>query len=235
MKIELVALIAALLTLPFTGAGCRHAAPAPVASISIAEHLSNDRRGDAEWCGSLRPGTRTAIHGHVSAAGADTFDGYAFASTSACTVRYRLRPTLPGTDLDLCAVDLATGSVRQVADGEDAEETGTIRIDRAGIALELVVSSAWGSSSYALEIEAMDDETARATADTGARRTSDKHTIEKLEAYLGGDRGEEPAASAGVLPEVDRLADRRALLASLRLGPCASSQLDPCPSPRLDP
>ena len=203
MKLELGALLLALLALPYAAAGCRQAAAGPVVSRAISEHFENDRRGDAEWCGALRPGRLSTIRGHVSAAGSDTFDGFAFASTSACTVRYRLRPTLPGADLDLCAVDVASGRVRAVADGEEDEERGTIRIEREGVALELVVSSAWGSSGYVLEIETVDLEPARAPAAPCAR----KDTIEKLEAYLRRGAESEPADSARVPVRLASLAE----------------------------
>jgi hypothetical protein len=192
-------------------AGCRHAAAASKASISIAESGANDRRGDATLRTEIRPGLRTTIRGHVASAGSDRFDGYAFVSSSPCTVEFRLRPTLPGADLDLCAVDVASGRVRAIADGDGAEESGTIAIERAGVAIEIVVSSAWGSSGYTLEIEGVEPPAANGRPLDSVAPLARKHTIAKLEEYLGRGAGEEPASAAGVLPRLARLADRSAL------------------------
>jgi hypothetical protein len=134
----------------FAAAACRHTAAPSIARVEITEPAGT-QGGDAAWCGALRPGTRAILRGHVEAAGSDTSDSFAFVATSACTLRCRVRPSLPGADLDLRAVDGATGRRIDVA---SSEGSASVRIERAGAAIDLVVSAAWGSSSYALDVDA---------------------------------------------------------------------------------
>jgi hypothetical protein len=206
MKLHLASLVSALVVLAIAGAGCRHSAvshPRAV-PVAISERGGNERRGEAETCGELAPGMGGTVRGHVSAAGPDAFDGYAFVSRSACSVRYRLRPTLPGVDLDLCVVDAESGRVLAVADGEADEETGALRLDGARTSLDFVVSSAWGASAYTLELETVDPEAVGSSFQRSAR----KHTLARLEGYLAPTRvEEEPASAAGVRSELAWLAD----------------------------
>ncbi len=143
---ELAALLAALALLTFAAA-CRHTSAPPAAAIEITEPM--DQR-DAAWCGALRPGTHAILRGHVAAAGGETCDRFAFVATSACALRCRARPNLPGAELVLRAIDVTTGQRIDVS-----AETGIVRIDRAGRAIDLVVSASWGSSSYTLDVEAL--------------------------------------------------------------------------------
>jgi len=199
-ELHAASLAAALAALAIAGAGCRHSASGS-RSDRVAIHERGEDPGDLETCGELAPGMRATVRGHVSATLPDAFDGYAFVSRAACSLRYRLRPTLPGVDLDLCVVDDESGRVLAVADGEGDEETGSFRLDGARTALAFVVSSAWGSSAYALEIEAVEPESAA----TPLQPCATKSTLAKLEGYLAPER--EPASAPGVRSELAWLAE----------------------------
>jgi hypothetical protein len=202
---ELALLLLALAALTSAAAACRHTTAEPFARMEITERP--DAGGDATWCGALRPGVRAIVRGHVEASGPDAFDRFAFVATSACTLRFRVRPSLPGADLDLCAFDAASGRVRAVADREDEEESGTLGIERAGVPIDLVVTSAWGSSAYTLDVEAV--EFAPDGLEANARAPEPcpwKHTASRLEDRLR--RGGEPAAAARVSLARAALADR---------------------------
>lgn len=146
---ELCVLLAALAALTIAAA-CRHASVSTAASVEITEMREV---GDTAWCGALRPGTHAILRGHVAAAGNDTSDRFAFVATSACTLRCRVRPTLPGADLVLRAVD-AKGRRIDVHD-DRAQASIDVRIEHAGAPIDLVVSATWGSSAYALDVAAL--------------------------------------------------------------------------------
>jgi hypothetical protein len=142
-------LLAALAALIFAAAACRHTAAPSIATVEI---LESGGGGDAVACGALCPGMHAVLRGHVAAVGSDTSDSFAFVAASPCTLRCRVRPSLPGTEIALRAVDSGSGRRIDVSEGEAAEETATVRIERAGAAVDLVVSANWGSTSYALEV-----------------------------------------------------------------------------------
>jgi hypothetical protein len=148
---ELCVLLAALAALTFAAAACRHTPP----SVERVEITEPSGGAEAAWCGALRPGMRAILRGHVAAAGCDTRDSFAFVATSACTLRCRVRPSLPAADLAVRAVDASTGRRIDLADGHDAEGSATVRIEHAGAAVDLVVTAAWGSSTYTLDVAAL--------------------------------------------------------------------------------
>ena len=94
-------------------------------------------------CRLLVPGSCEVVVGHVDPGGPVDREAFTLVAERPCRVRFRLTPTLPGTDLDLWVQDRAHGV-----------ETTEIAIAKAGERLDLVVRSAWGSSCYSLEIEA---------------------------------------------------------------------------------
>jgi len=189
---ELTVPIAAFAALMFAAAACRHTAAPSIATVEITEPGGQD----AAWCGALRPGVHAILRGHVEAAGSDLSDSFAFVATSACTLSCRVRPSLPGADLDLRAIDASTGRRIDVPDGTSGDGSASVRIERAGAAVDLVVSAAWGSSSYTLEVAAADlgsGEVAAAELGSGA---------------VGSGPGQEPVGPARVSLARAPLADR---------------------------
>jgi hypothetical protein len=131
--------------------------------------------------GLLAPGSRVRILGHVEARAPDALDGFRFAASAPCTLRFRLTPSLPGADLDLHVYDPALDAFTACFDSRSAPETGEIALAVRGEEVHLVVSSAWGSSSYALEIEVVP----LAARSTGAPAASVRAPA-RLSSYLRG-------------------------------------------------
>ena len=194
---ELAVLITALAALIFAAAACRHTSAPSIDTVEITEPGG----GDAAWCGALRPGMHVILRGHVEAAGSDTSDSFAFVATSACTLSCRVRPSLPGADLDLRAIDASNGRRIEVGDGASAERSATVRIERAGTAIDLVVSAAWGSSSYTLDVTGVQLGSGSVGSGTGGSGTGGSGTG-------GSGPGQEPAGPARVPSALAPLADR---------------------------
>jgi len=95
-----------------------------------------------EQSGVLVPGSRRIAEGHVSS-GAPDAQTFAFTTGTACTLRLRVVPSLPGTDLEVCLVNRPLGAFAE------------LNFPKAGAEVELSVRSSWGSSDYVLEIEAL--------------------------------------------------------------------------------
>jgi hypothetical protein len=139
----------------------------------------NDSASQASWCGVLVPGTRRIIAGHIQSEGPDIRDGFAFTAGSPCSLRVRLLPSLPGTDLDLCVYEPTLDAFTLCFDGTEATEVGEIALAKAGTEVQLVICSAWASSSYSLEIEAL-PLTREPPPPQSARG---KHTLDRLSDY----------------------------------------------------
>ncbi|HEV8114511.1 MAG TPA: hypothetical protein VGR31_17205 [Planctomycetota bacterium] len=96
-----------------------------------------------ERSGVLVPGARRIAEGHVSSGTTDAQDTFAFTTGTACTVRVRLVPSLPGTDLELRLGDRPLGA------------SAELTFPTTGAEVELSVRSSWGSSDYVLQVEAL--------------------------------------------------------------------------------
>lgn len=165
--------------------------PAP-----LGESEPNDSAFEAPWYGTLLPGSRLAITGHVTSNGPDLYDGFAFTAGSPCTVRFVLRPSLPGTDLDLCVYDPQLDAFVACFDSPSGTEVGEIALAGA-IDFHLVVSSAWADSSYLLEIETFPYLPAP-EGSSEAQSGEDKGTLERVDGYR--KRARETQADALGLP-----------------------------------
>jgi len=155
----------------------------PPAPLDEAE--PNDSAFQASWFGHLSPGSALAIAGHVTFDGDDPYDGFAFTTAAPMTLRFVLTPALAGTDLDLCVYDPDLDEFVACFDSPDGTEIGEIGFPAAGIDFHLVVSSAWASSSYLLEIEAIPYLPSPANADPSAG-AADKGTLARVAGYRDG-------------------------------------------------
>lgn len=133
-----------------------HVAPAErTQAPPLSELEPNDSALRADWLGAVQLGSSLAVAGHVGMLGRDLRDGFAVTAAAPCTLRFALRPVLPGVDLDLAVFAPSLDAFAASFDSRGALETGEIEIGEAGTAVHFVVASAWGSSSYVLEIEAL--------------------------------------------------------------------------------
>jgi hypothetical protein len=119
---------------------------APIADFR--ESLPRASKSTATSSSVLFPGARAVFVGHVDCGSPSDRDGFTFVAAESCRVRFRLTPTLPGTDLELDVRERAGAPGEERACGIETTETA-----HAGERLDLCVRSAWGSSSYRLEIE----------------------------------------------------------------------------------
>jgi hypothetical protein len=94
-------------------------------------------------------------------------------------LRVRLLPSLPDTDLDLCVYEPALDAFTMCFDGAEASEVGEIALAKAGTEIQLVICSAWASSSYSLEIEALP----LTAGPPPPPRARGKHTLDGLSDY----------------------------------------------------
>jgi hypothetical protein len=108
-----------------------------------------EREADARPLGVLLSGAHRIVDGHVDPRGSDARDQIALTAESPCLVRYRLTPTLPGTEL---AVRILDRTRRELEHGAVA---GVVAFSSAGERRDLEVSSTWGASCYSLELEAL--------------------------------------------------------------------------------
>ena len=118
--------------------------PNPRVRVERVASDANSRR-----LGDVLVGERRIVVGHVDPGGADARDEIAITADSPCLLRYRLKPTLPGTDLAV--------HVRHRARGETGRggRAGVLAFAAAGERLDLEVVSAWGASCYSLELEVL--------------------------------------------------------------------------------
>ena len=159
--------------------------PSPPPPAPLDESEPNDSASQAPWFGTLFPGSTLAIAGHVTSNGSDLFDGFAFTTGAPCTLRFVLRPSLAGTDLDLCVYDPQVDAFVACFDSPDSTEVGEIGFPDSGIDFHLVVSSAWASSSYLLEIEAIPFLPSPADSNPGSI-ASGKRTLDRVAGYRSG-------------------------------------------------
>lgn len=171
---------------------------------ALDESEPNNTAAEAPWFGTLYPGSSLAIAGHVTSDGSDRFDGFAFTTGAPCTIRFVLRPSLPDADLDLCVYDPWLDEFVACFDSPNGTEAGEFGLAYSEEEFHLVVSSAWGSSSYLLEIEAIPF----IPAPEGSAVAQKKATLERVDSYRSGrpEPDSEPARrpwAMGWIGEVD--------------------------------
>ena len=201
--------LAALSVLTLTWAGCHEQVVVAKDPPPTPESEPNDSASDTPWYGTLAPGSRVALTGHITSDGPDFFDGFAFTTGAPCTLRFTLAPSLPGTDLDLCLYDPWLDEFVACFDGTAEVETGQLGFADAGTDFHLVVTSAWASSNYLLQIEVVPfvplvDGPGGSAA---VRGNAAKHTLERVRAYrpLDEERARElgRVVAAGWMGEID--------------------------------
>jgi hypothetical protein len=161
-------------------AACQGSVSVPKAPpAALDESEPNDTAAQATWFGTVYPGSSLAIVGHVTSHGSDLFDGFAFITGAPCTVRFILRPSLPDADLDLCVYDPWQDAYVACFDSPDGTEVGEFGLAYADEEFHLVVSSAWASSSYLLEIEVIPF----VPSPEGTEASQRKGTLERVDGY----------------------------------------------------
>jgi len=169
------ALAAAVAALSF--AGCSESVVSAAQPEHIQEVEPDDSSSLANWCGLLAPGSRRIVEGHVASRGPDLRDGFTFTAAEACTLRFRLVPSLPGADLDLLVCDPAADEFTGCFDEADPVEAGEIALAEPGEVVQLMICSAWASTGYSLEIEAVPPQKRIPEARRGeSRRTLEEHS-----------------------------------------------------------
>jgi hypothetical protein len=108
-----------------------------------------ERGSDARPLGVLHAGARQTVDGHVDPRVPDAREAFALTAESPCLVRYRLTPTLPGTELAVHILD------RSRVEVEHGAVAGVLAFTAAGVRRDLEVGSSWGASCYSLELEAL--------------------------------------------------------------------------------
>lgn len=190
----------------------------------LDESEPNDSADLATWFGPLAPGTGLVIGGHVTEFGPDLFDGFAFSAVAPCSVRVVLRALSPGADLDVCVYDPLLDEFVACFDSPFDPEIGEISFFVPGQDFQLVVSSAMGSASYTLEVDAL-PLYAPAPAVTAPHATG-KRTLERLAPYRRAARA---VVAAGWIGAIDvstgERVERRVLVDGQgpRLGPARTS------------
>ena len=134
-------------------------AVAPLPPAVVAETEAAPEGSLARVPRGLRPGDALRIAGRVSSRGVDSRDEFAFRTETPCVIRVVLHPTLPGSDLRLTVRDplrddVLARTVLARTDGPRTRRKAELELGAAGRELRVVVESAWGASTYLLEVEA---------------------------------------------------------------------------------
>jgi hypothetical protein len=121
--------------------------------VTLYEIEPNGNSVNPDFIGTVVPGDSLNIEGRITNDGSDDFDGFGFVALQPLVVEFRLYADNPAADLDLRVYDPEfddfPASFTSVFDPEE----GAFSILTAGQEFHMVVDSAFGTSTYFLEVD----------------------------------------------------------------------------------
>jgi len=140
---------------------------------TIYEQEPNGNFSNPDFIGSVVPGDRINIDGHIDNDGSDDFDGFAFIAARPVVVEFELWADNPFADLDLLVYDPDFDDFPFAFTSGFNPEDGSFSILTAGQEFHMVVDSDFGESSYFLEIRFYEPNLALGLATDGDQPISD--------------------------------------------------------------
>jgi hypothetical protein len=173
----------------------------------------NDHASHPDVIGPLGAYEQVAIRGAVTTFGHDPRDGFAFASVSPTSYRFRLYVDDPGADLDVWLYDPYLGEFTGHWCSPFGDEEGWFDVTGPNVDFHLVVVGAWHQSSYTLELEGHGGyyPLSPLAAGAGAEAARAEAPGARARDEAGGSVAL-PEAAAGYLPQEAAVATERATI-----------------------
>ena len=129
--------------------------PGSTPATVVDEQEPNSTLFSEQYVGPVDIGATTVVRGSITSDGSDFYDIFRFKTSRVVTLKIALAAATPppGAELQLLAYDVAAQNLYEFLAGKENPKNGSISVQTAGYAFDLIVRSSVGASKYTLTIE----------------------------------------------------------------------------------